>query len=186
MTDLQLPPQFTIWGDFACPWSALLSLRVEALRLNGLLEADWRAVRTQAEVRGEATPHDVLAAVFEEVVQVATPEERLSLRLPSRPPNSRPAIERFAALDHWSRATTRGKLFEAVWVGDLDIGSPVVLDMLIPPPSPEQLESGRVLAEKWQAQFDDMNAGDVVPVMQDESGRLLAGRAGVDSLEAFR
>jgi 2-hydroxychromene-2-carboxylate isomerase len=185
MTDLQMPPQLTVWGDFACPWSALMSARLDTLWRNGVVEVDWRAVRTQAEIHGEGLPHKTLSATYDEVVQAATPDERLGLRLPSRPPHSLPAIERFAALDHWSRATNRSKLFDAVWAGDLDIGSPIVLDMLLPKPSPEQEDAGRKLARAWQTQFDELNVDDVVPVMLDESGRLLVGAPSLASLDVF-
>jgi hypothetical protein len=184
VTDLQLPPQLTIWGDFSSPASALLSLRIDALRAEGLVDADWRAVR-RPWPDDETRAGEELNAAFEAVVQRATPGELVSLRLPRRPFDSEPATIRYAALAHWDRLAVRGKLFDAVWNADLDIASPVVLDMLLPAPPAEGLERATGVAEGWQAEWRELGKG-VVPVARGGDGRLLRGAECVDALDTLR
>jgi hypothetical protein len=184
VTDVQLPPQLTVWGDFASPWSALLSMRVDAMRAGGLVEVDWRAVRLPWPMEDDEVGPQ-FAAAFEEVVQHASPGELVALRLPRRPCDSTAAALRYAALDPWERLTARGKLFEAVWDSDLDISSPVVLDMLVPAPPSDQLPAAEATVAAWQAEWQELG-GDIVPLARGADGRVLRGRDCVAALDVLR
>jgi hypothetical protein len=184
VTDFQLPPQLTIWGDFTSPTSALLSLRVDALRAEGLIDVDWRAVRRRWP-EDEARADEELGAAFDEVVQRASPGELLALRLPRRRFDSEAATIRYAALDRWDRLAVRAKLFEAVWSSDLDISSPVVLDMLLPAPAVDDLPAAEEIVESWQGEWSQLGDG-IVPAARGADGRVVRGTECLDALGALR
>jgi len=177
VTDVQLPPALTIWGDFNCPWCALVSVRTEEPASSGRAEIDWRAVQHRPDLPPEGGPPDEeLEAAFDDVMTAATPAERMLLRLPSRVPNTAQPTLRLAGLDRWARASARSRLFEALWRDDLDIGSPTVLDMINLPDGvhpPEPGGDSRAVAQRWQGEWQQL--GGRVPLLRAGDGTLHAG-----------
>lgn len=177
MTDVQLPPALTIWGDFNSAWCALVSLRAEESASSGRAEIEWRAVQHRPDLPpGGLPPDEGMLDAFDEVIAEATPTERMLLRMPSRMPNTAEPTQRLAGLDRWARASARNRLFEALWRDDLDIGSPTVLDLVHLPAAPEAtapVPAAREVARGWQAEWEAL--GDQVPLLRAGDGTVHTG-----------
>jgi hypothetical protein len=185
MTDVQLSPALVVWGDFGCPWSALIGLRVDGMRARGAVEVDWRAVQFRPDLPPEGAPPDeALTAAFDDVLRAASPAERPWLRLPSRRPNTAEPNLRLAGMDPWAQPAARSRLFEVLWHDDLDIGSPAVLELIQLPGMPPA-RAAEPVARRWQADWEEL--GGPNPALRNGDEELYrGGPACLDLLEKLR
>ena len=185
MTDVQLSPALVVWGDFGCPWSALISLRVDGMRARGAVEVDWRAVQFRPDLPPEGAPPDeALTAAFDDVLRAASPAERPWLRLPSRRPNTAEPNLRLAGMDPWAQPAARSRLFEAsgttTWTSArLRCWSSSNC------PACHRLDAAEPVAGRWQAEWEEL--GGPSPALRNGDGELCrGGPACLDLLEKLR
>jgi predicted DsbA family dithiol-disulfide isomerase len=142
-----------VYGSFNCPYSLLASMRVDRLRESGVADVEWRAVVHDPDVpkQGVRVLGD-LAELFDreldEIRGLLRGEEAYEATPPAVQPNTTLAVAGFSATAGDDADRLRARLFDALWVQDLDIGDAHVLRGLgcpVPPLSPA--------AEQWRSEW---------------------------------
>jgi 2-hydroxychromene-2-carboxylate isomerase len=143
--------RLTIYGDFNCPFSALASVRADALLAAGGYEVEWRAVQhdTEIPVAGEPVEGDTFTELEAEVAKIrelSADDVHLVLTVPSVRSNTAAASAAFAAAGDETDQVRR-LLFAAVWAEGRSVGDPAELDRLG--------VAGRddAVAGRWQGEF---------------------------------
>lgn len=143
-----------VYGDFNCPYSCLASTRADALLDAGIAEIEWRAVEHDPALPTPSRPATgELAEMFgRELAAVAgllRPHERFPVARPPVQPNTRAAIDAFAATSCEEAHELRRRLFGALWFEGRDIGDPAVLAELTRPDAGDvHIDAER--AARWQ------------------------------------
>jgi hypothetical protein len=169
----------TIYGDFNCPYSYLVSARADELVARGLVTLGWRAVEHAPSipmagwtVAGEVA--EQLVREVQEVIALAT-DTSLPLRLPSVLPNTSAAVLAFAGTEPTDAPGVRQRTFAALWAHDRDIGDPAVLSTITGGHESRQPE----VAAHWQGAWLGIDE-PAVPLLMLQTGIVLRG---VDALE---
>jgi len=161
-----------IYGDFNCPFSAVASVRADAL-LAGGTAITWRAVQHDATIpsRGDRVSGELALDLEAELTLIH--ENYLdgipiALTLPPIRPNTALASAYFAAREDDAHEY-RGRLFRALWSDGRDLGDPAVLRAC----GGATCDAAR--AHAWQDDFDAM-ARPVTPMLR-EDGEVSRGLA---------
>jgi 2-hydroxychromene-2-carboxylate isomerase len=166
-----------IYGDFNCPFSALASVRADALRAGGEYEIEWRAVQHDVTIAagGEAVDGPTAAELATEVAtigELSAGDVHLELVVPPVRSNTAAASAAFAATAADAaigRADEiRRLLFTAVWTEGRNVGDPAELDRL----GATGRDDG--VAHAWQAEFDALDK-PVTPSMVLPDGYVSRG-----------
>jgi predicted DsbA family dithiol-disulfide isomerase len=165
--------RLTLYGDFNCPYSALASARVDALRATGRYEIEWRAVQHDRTipVSGEVVIGDVareLAAELAEIEDLAAPDLQLVLRAPPVRPNTALASTAFAA-NGSDTDDLRRRLFAALWTEGRNLGDADELHRL------GALGRNDEVARAWQDGYDAL-AHPMTPTLVEPNGQVCPGR----------
>jgi predicted DsbA family dithiol-disulfide isomerase len=164
-----------IYGDFNCPFSALASVRVDALRVAGDdHEIEWRAVQHDSAipaagepVEGEAAAE--LAAEVAEIRELSVGDVHLELVVPPVRSNTAAASAAFAGGGGRAELLRR-RLFAAVWAEGRNVGDPAELERLGADARDDDL------ARRWQDDFQAL-LQLVTPSLVLPDGTVSLGRA---------
>jgi predicted DsbA family dithiol-disulfide isomerase len=173
--------QLTIYGDFNCPFSALASVRADALLAIGAYEIDWRAVQhdTALPAAGEILEAEAVAELTDEIATIRdllAPEERVQLVVPRVRSNTAAASAAFAAAP--DDDPLRRRLFAAVWTEARNVGDATELERL----DAVRRDDGR--ARRWQDEFDAL-AQPVTPSLVLPDGEVVPGIDALARLARF-
>lgn len=142
----------TIYGDFNCPFSALASVRADALLAAGTHEVDWRAIQhdTTIPATGEPVEGETAAELFVEVATIldlSKYDVSLHLVVPTVRSNTALASAAIAfAGDDANRL--RRRLFAAVWAEGRNVGDPAELRRL------DATALDIACARRWQDEYN--------------------------------
>jgi hypothetical protein len=176
--------KLVVYGSFNCPYSLLASRRVDRLVELGIADVEWRAVVHDPDVpiQGEPVVGE-LAALFdrelEEIRGLLRGGETYEATAPAVQPNTALAVAGFAAATGDGADRLRARLFDALWVRDLDIGDAHVLrglDCPAPPLTPT--------AEQWRSEWLGFDR-PVVPMLVLPSGTVSRGLGALKRLADF-
>lgn len=142
----------TIYGDFNCPFSALASVRADALIVRGGYQIDWRAIQHDTTIPAAGEPVDDeaaagLAAEIATILDLAGSDRRVHLAVPPVRSNTALASAALAAAGADAHRLRR-RLFAAVWAEGRNLGDPAEL---------RRLDTDRrdlAVARRWQDEFD--------------------------------
>jgi predicted DsbA family dithiol-disulfide isomerase len=169
-----LVSRLIIYGDFNCPYSALASVRVDALQAAGDdYQIEWRAVQHDSAIpaAGEPIEGDTAAEVAAEVAEIlelSAGDVHLELVVPPVRSNTAAACAAFAAGgDHVE--LLRRRLFDAVWAEGRNVGDPAELERL------GKAASDDDLARRWQEDFRALPK-QVTPSLVLPDGSVSPGR----------
>lgn len=171
-----------VYGDLACPYSALATYRVTWLGATRRARVDLRLVHGRADLFTEPASRRRLAEEVEEVRSLVTAGPVFPIRPPAELPDVTTATARYA--EHHRRRDqvrqVRVRLFRALWMQGLDIGDERVLDRLgvTAQPAPEVV---RTWQQAWEALEEP-----VVPMVVLPDGGLHRGRDALDFLLELR
>lgn len=175
-----------VYGDLACPYSALASYRASWLEVTGRVQVDFRLVASphrerDREVSG-ALRHD-LQADAGRIHRLLVEGPVFPLRVPARLPDTQVATERYAAQhaqDDRRAREVRVRLFRAVWLRGVDISSGAVLDGLnvAGPGTPP-------VARQWQREWGEFH-DPTVPLVVTSTGERFRGLESLDLLLSLR
>ena len=167
-------PRLIIYGDFNCPFSALASVRADALQTaGGGYEIDWRAVQHDTAIPsdGESVTGDTAAELATEVATIgelsADDDVRLELVVPPVRSNTAAASAGLAAAGG-SADVLRRRLFAAVWAEGRNVGDPTELDRL------GITRRDDDIATRWQDEFEGLER-PVTPSMVLPDGYVSRG-----------
>jgi hypothetical protein len=195
---------FTVYGDFNCPWSYLAYRRAAVLAAAGV-EVEWRAVEHHPWRPGArdwgASQIGGLQDEMPRVLAALLPGEELPYDLAGFVPRTQAAVAAYAESEvAGSSPQVRRILFESFWMHGVDIGDARVLRTLLtdalrgsPSPSeavrewgcPVDITGGPISTPAWRT-IDRWAAGwrqagkHVVPVVQVPG---TGPRHGVDAVE---
>jgi predicted DsbA family dithiol-disulfide isomerase len=174
--------RLTIYGDFNCPFSALASVRADALLAAHVSEIDWRAIQhdTAIPLAGEAVEGDTAAGLESEVLTIHELSEHdvhLQLLVPPVRSNTAAASAALAAAgDDADRL--RRRLFAAVWVEGRNIGDATELERL------GAMGRDDVIARQWQCEFEALPR-PVTPTLVLPDGYVSRGLGALARLAAL-
>jgi hypothetical protein len=157
-----------VYGSFNCPYSLLASMRVDRLRESGVADVEWRADLAELFDRE-----------LDEIRGLLRGEEAYEATPPAVQPNTTLAVAGFSATAGDDADRLRARLFDALWVQDLDIGDAHVLRGLgcpVPPLSPA--------AEQWRSEWLGFDR-PVVPMLVLPSGIVSRGLGALKRLADF-
>ena len=166
--------KLVVYGSFNCPYSLLASMRVDRLGELGVADVEWRAIVHDPDVpmQGEPVLGD-LAALFdrelEEIRGLLRGEETYKATPPTVQPNTTLAVAGFSATTGDDADRLRARLFDALWVRDLDIGDAHVLRGLGCPTPPLSRA-----AEQWRSEWLGLDR-PLVPMLVLPSGTVSRG-----------
>jgi 2-hydroxychromene-2-carboxylate isomerase len=183
-----LVPRLVIYGDFNCPFSALASVRADALQAaGGEYEIEWRAVQHDPTIpaHGDAVDGDIAAELATEVAtisELSADDVRLELLVPPVRSNTATASAGFAAAGDEADVLRRA-LFAAVWAEGRNLGDPSELERL------GVTDRDDAIAGTWQDDFEALE-GPVTPTMVLPDGYVSRGLGALarlaDLVEAAR
>jgi len=162
-----------VYGDFNCPFSALASVRVDALLRRGLADVEWRAVEHEPEipVEGRRADERKLDAELAGIAKMVRPDEAFAPLIPAIYPSTHDASHVFSTLEGEAAHFYRRHAFDAVWASGRNISDVSVLG-----------ESGvgqrEPRADAWQREWEDIERRSVPLLVMD--GEIVRG---VDALE---
>lgn len=174
------PPPVVVYGDFTCPYSFLASQRVDALAAAGLVAVQWRAVERDRSVApsgrlGHADPGWRRAVM--EVAALARPGERVPAQPPVVVSNTHAAVYLYAWAGVSDRPLVRRRLFEAVWMDGLPVGS--VEDLLVllggQAVRPALSGSAGLRLGLWRAQWRQVSGRRLPAVVRPADGVVVTG-----------
>jgi hypothetical protein len=123
-----------IYGDFACPFSYLASVRSQRLVDSGRAEIEWRAVAASATPPSARNVEGDLGSTIElqveEIQRLTYPDDRIVIRTPRSLPDTTPAVLAVASAEPADAARLRQALFHALWRDGRDISKPAELHRL--------------------------------------------------------
>lgn len=142
-----------IYGDFNCPFSALASVRADALLLAPDYEIAWRAVQHDTAIPAVGAPVEgdtaaELAAEVATIRQLSAHDAHLQLLVPPVRSNTAAASAAYAAAGDDDADRVRRRLFAAVWAEGRNLGDPAELDHL------GAAGHDDFVARQWQEEFD--------------------------------
>ena len=167
-----------VFGDFNCPYSALASVRADALIEAGV-NLEWCAVERDALIPagGQAVGPELRAALTEEVRHVRSlllPAECLTLRVPAVLPQTASWAVAFASMPAGAARAFRRHAFAAVWAGEcLDGQTHWRAD-----------DAGRELARRWQREWLGLER-PIVPSLVLPDGYVSRGLGALSRLAAL-
>lgn len=163
-----------IYGDFNCPFSAVASVRADALRAaGGAYDIDWRAVQHDPAipVGGERVEGETAAELATEVagiLEFSAHDVHLQLLVPPVRSNTAAASAAFAAAGDQADLLRR-RFFAAVWAEGRNIADPTELDRLGAAGKRDDALAGR-----WQGEFEALDQ-PVVPSLMLSDGSVCHG-----------
>jgi 2-hydroxychromene-2-carboxylate isomerase len=167
-----LVTRLIIYGDFNCPFSALASVRADALRATAAnYEIDWRAVQHDRAIptAGEPVGGDTAAALAAEVTKILELSDDVHLQLVVPPVRSNTAAASAALAAAGEGADRlRRRLFAAVWAEGRNLGDPAELEHVG--------AAGRddLVAGRWQEEFEALPR-PVTPTLVRPDGYVSRG-----------
>jgi predicted DsbA family dithiol-disulfide isomerase len=174
------PPPVVVYGDFTCPYSFLASQRVDALTAAGLAAVQWRAVEHDRSVApsgrlGQAEPGWRRAVT--EVAALARPGERVPAQPPVVVSNTHAAVYLYAWAGVSDRPLVRRRLFEAVWINGLPVGSVEDLLALLGREAVHPALSGSagLRLGLWRAQWQQVSGRRLPAVVRPADGVVVTG-----------
>jgi hypothetical protein len=198
-----LPP-VVVYGDFTCPYSFLASQRADALAAAGLAAVQWRAVehdrgvapsgrlghtdpewwRAVTEVAALARPGETVPAQPPVVVSNGStfaPSRMSRDEAPSPTTNTHAAVYLYACASASDRPLVRRRLFEAVWIDGLPVGSAEDLLALLGGQAVHSAPSGSpwLRLGQWRAQWQQVCGRRLPAVVRPADGVVVTG---VDAL----
>lgn len=177
--------RLVIYGDFACPYSYLASLRSQGLVDSGRAEIEWRAVVADPAMppSGRAIEGALMATIDEQVEEIsrqAHPNERLVVRIPKWLPDTASATLALASAAPDDAHQLRQALFLALWRDGRDIANPIELHRLgarLDPPAQERVDH-------WYRMWRGVDS-PTVPMMLLRTGGVLRGADALHRLESI-
>ena len=196
-----------MYGDFNCPWSYLASRRAGLLAASGVLRMDWRAVEHDPAPLGRhrisSGRFDALRAEMDRVSRTLLPGEAFPYSLAGFVPHTRAAISGYAeAYGAGVSSSARRLLFDAFWMGALDLNDAKVVRTLLvdairaghstSEPLREwgysvDVTGGPITSTAWRLLGSWTNGWlgtgkEIVPVLLVDGGEPIFGEAAVDWL----
>ena len=176
--------KLVVYGSFNCPYSLLASRRVDRLVELGVTDVEWRAVVHDPDVPIQGVPVvGELAALFdrelEEIRTLLRNGETYEASSPTVQPNTTLAVAGFSAMTGHGADRLRARLFDALWMRDLDIGDAHVLrglDCPAPPLTPT--------AEQWRSEWLGFDRS-LVPMLVLPDGTVSRGLGALKRLADF-
>jgi len=181
---------FTVYGDFNCPFSYALNERLFALNLE--YRVDFRLVQHAAEVHSEQVNLEVLSALTTEVAEVRRRAPSTEINVPMFRPCSAAAsalVYTISRLDPIEAVQLRRRIFRAFWVDGQDISKPgtlasLLLDTGLELASPYPLSNEEL--STWQSEWANNTEFDGnLPVVISENGETVVGFLLEPELDAF-
>jgi len=181
---------FTVYGDFNCPFSYALNERLFALNLE--YRVDFRMVQHAADVHSEQVNLEVLSALTTEVAEVRRRAPSTEINVPMFRPCSAAAaalVYTICRLDPIEAVQLRRRIFRAFWVEGQDISKPgtlaaLLLDMGLELASPYPLSNEEL--STWQSEWANNTEFDGnLPVVISENGETVVGFLLEPELDAF-
>ena len=175
--------RLTIYGDFNCPFSALASVRADALLAASAYEIDWRAIQhdTAIPTAGETVEGDtaaMLSAEIATILELSDDDVRLHLTVPPVRSNTAAASATFAAVVGDDADRLRRRLFAAVWAEGRNIGEPAGLGRLGVDCRDD------VIARRWQDEFEALPR-PITPTLVLPDGTVSRGLGALTRLAGF-
>jgi 2-hydroxychromene-2-carboxylate isomerase len=169
-----------VYGDFTCPYSFLASQRVDALVAAGLAAVQWRAVERDRSVASSGRPGPTsprCRRAETDVAALARPGERIPARAPVAVGDTRAALYAYAWAGVSDRPLVRRRLFEALWIDGLPVGSVADLLALLARESVRPALSGSAGSRlvQWRAQWQQVSGRRLPVVVRPADGVVVAG-----------
>ena len=175
--------RLVIYGDFACPYSFVASVRAQRLVDSGRAEIEWRAVAADSAIRDfghsvEGARASTIDLQVEEIQRLVHPDENIVIRTPRWLPDSAPAVLALASADPTDAARLRQALFLALWRDGRDISKAAELHRLGARLDPTAQDR----ADHWHRMWRGIDS-PVVPMAMLRTGGVLRR---VDALQRLK
>ncbi len=181
--------RFTVFADINCPFCYALNEYFHVLGLDTLIE--WRPIQHAPTISSDQCSYDILCELATEVAEVRRRAPSIEIRTPSFRPNSRLASEiltKASLMDPVRGSELRMLVYRALWLENLDISDPTVLEKLVsaigfkPLSICQQTKTNLAL---WQVEWEQADYEGNIPVTVASGNERLVGFPRVQDLDSF-
>lgn len=176
-----------IYADVNCPFCFVLHERLKTLNL--INEVEWRLVEHAPSANVQELKYiDILNAEFKAVLDKAPDIE---IHNPKFMVNSSMLNETLNAVSgsYPDKAIEfRDALYQALWIENLDISDPTILDSLLIKYGVDEFEFSlqqQAQLLQWQSDWENGGFGNKVPVLSNEAGDNITGLQSESTLLSF-
>lgn len=178
-------PGLVVYGDLACPYSALASYRASWLEATGRARIEFRIVESPDRPRGvpvEGELRDRLRDEVEEVQHVLVEGPVFPICVPAYVPDTTEALGRQAFQAPTGRRSRefRVRLFRAIWLRGIDISTASALEA-VGVLGPTDFEAADRWHQAWTA-----SSTPTVPMVVTSDGAVHRNREALDLLLSLR